>query len=61
MSASRFLRQVVAPILAAWGLAGCGDAQTDGAPVDAEAAVTPVPDVNPQGLFRSQPAAGSED
>ena len=53
MSALRLTRQIVAPILAAAGLAGCGDSPTDGAPVDAEAASAPVPDVNPQGLFRS--------
>lgn len=60
MSALRLTRQIVAPILAAAGLAGCGDSLTDGAPVGAEAAAAPVPDVNPQGLFRSI-SVGDED
>ena len=37
-------------ILAA--LSGC-QSPSDGAPIEADAVANPVPDVNPQGLFRS--------
>ena len=52
MSRKRSLARLLGLALAATGSAGCF-LPSDGAPVDAEVATTPMPDLNPQGFFRS--------
>lgn len=60
MFAQQLIWQIVVPIVVMAERAGCENSPTDGAAIDAEIVVTPVADINPQGLFRSV-SAGSED
>lgn len=39
--------------LACLALSGCDESPSDGAPVETEVSANPLPDLNPQGLFRS--------